>query len=288
MIKKKVPCTANETKSFVASPKFVQYIGTLNEPIEIIVGEKITVKTGRGKTTFPLKLATTFPTLQGSTKRNSVVVESEHLKKALKRCQHFGIQGPLTGLLIRASSSDLRFVSSDGYVLEEYIIEGTFPNDEVVIPNEFLRYLRLEGQIKIIFGETTTFFTDNTIIQLPTIDAAYPNYKLFDLTADKYLTINRSMLIESLERALTLEPMYNCVHLKAGQHLTITADSDFGQFSEELECEGTCSMYVNARQLLHLLGNTDKEDVTLSISNRLVGIQENGAIVSVLLSVKEK
>lgn len=219
---------------------------------------KATIISGTGVYTFSTYPVSEFPKLPSSGNGQPFFNASAgDLKRILDEGTFSGSPGEefpqyLSAGLIQTAENRLRVVSTDGRRLSlsqgEVSIEGE--PDQVLLPLSGLRELQRaigpvenEEEIKVIKDDSQVYFsTGNMEFTVRRVESRFPPYEKV-LTSDKtsWLTIDRELFVETLERAEVVVRDFSRMVvflLSPGGNLKIQAKApEVGETFEELSCD---------------------------------------------------
>ena len=291
-IKKEIEADVQEPGAFVVMAKlFSDIIRKLpNEDILIQEDESGSVVI---KTSFSEFNVVSFPTDEfpeiGNKEEGSemITLDSNILKEMIRKTSFAASidesKGVLTGILTEIEEDNIKMVSLDGFrlaLVKEYM-KSAAPNKFIIaakVMNEISKIISDEEEsedITISLGEKREVINigSNEIV-IRRMEGEFIRYNDI-LPADNTtkLTVNRNMLLESIERAslLSREGKNNLIKMIIKNDLmTITSRSEEGNVKEEIIVEKTgndLEIGFNSKFVLDVLKVIDDEQISLNFKS---------------------
>lgn len=271
----------------VPGRKLLDICRALPEDAEVSLrqsGEKLIVKSGRGKFTLATLPAAEFPMVEDINAGQSIDVSQEILGRLLGKT-HFSmaqhdVRYYLNGLLLETSGNTLRAVATDGHRLalcEAGLEGGDLPEQQVIVPRkgvlELQRLMSGEGTLVIELG------TNHVRIQLDgirftskLIDGRFPEYeRVIPQDTSNSLLADRKTLRSALQRtAILSNEKYRGIRLIMRDNgMVLQAHNpEQEEAEEELEIEYAgeeIEIGFNVNYLLDAFSALESETVNLAV-----------------------
>lgn len=230
--------------------------------------------------------ATDFPKVPAMKSGTRVEITADILQKALSSTifatSTEDVRLAMTGVYFQLNETHANFVSTDGHRLVRYrrIDVATDNPTAIIIPRKALAHLRGsipsdKTMVQMEFNQSNAFFKyDRTQLICRLIEERFPDYEnVIPMENPNKLTINRLDLLSCLRRIqIYANKTTHQVRLRiTGSHLQVSAeDLDFSNEATEMlvcEYEGEdMEIGFNAKLLVEMLGNLDKDMITLNMS----------------------
>jgi len=269
-----------------------------NEKLEIDVNDKnrVTIKSKRGKFTLGGEPADEFPMPEEKEDMNRIEIKGPTVKRFLSKIIHAvntdEMRRNMAGVLIEASTDQLKIVATDGFRLGK-IIKTNYEHspdaeEKIVIPYKTAQHiLRLNNNEDTLIeydDHDLKISFDNVMIYSKLIDDTFPNYEnVIPADNDKILRIKKQDFSDSLVRALIFaDVITKRVRLElTSTTLQIKADNpEIGSEGEEMiDCSfnsktGTEDfdktpfvIAFNAGYLLDAVSQMETEELNVSFGN---------------------
>ena len=191
----------------------------------------------------------------------------------------------LTGINVELVDSNLIFVGTDGHRLAKIVLKNFRQDDseqslKMIVPtkalNLMLRNLENAEQVNVQVGEDHVIFRlENAVIYSKLINGAYPNYeRVLPVDNDKYLRINRELLMSTLRRvSIFSSSLTNQARLViTPEELTIhSEDIEFGAEAKESIPASFSDEWLqigyNSAYLLDILRHLDADEVVFDLKD---------------------
>ncbi len=175
---------------------------------------KLIIKTEKGEYKLATQPKEDFPKISVEEGELAFQLDSELLshmaEKTMFAVSNDELRPALTGINMELLPGEMRFVATDGHRLAKITTGNILLGDDVrrnlIIPTKtlhlLLRNMQSAEKCGIQIGEDHIVFSlQNAIIYSKLISGTYPNYeRVLPKDNDKYLQINRELLISSLRR----------------------------------------------------------------------------------------
>jgi DNA polymerase-3 subunit beta len=189
----------------------------------------------------------------------------------------------MTGMLFEGDGESLNFVAVDGFKLVEITNPITSVEIKVIVPKKQLNLLKSNLSIGIdvdvvVSDKNISFlFNDFTIIGR-IIDERFPDYRNAIPKNEKYLELDKLILIQSLKRiSLFSNKTTNLVKFAITENQLVISSQDLdynhkGDESFDITSMHELNIGLNAKTLLELLQNVKGDVITMAFSepNRAV------------------
>ena len=286
----------------VAAKKISDILRAIPDKAVVTLDEadgRLTVKAGKSRFQLQTLPAADFPQLAVDTNlRATLKMPQGQLKALLSRVQfsmaHQDIRYYLNGLLLVTEGNLLKLVATDGHRLAFASAElaSSFEKNEVILPRKTILELYKaladnDEEIAIdIAGNQVKFSFGSVVIHTKVVDGKFPDYnRVIPAGNDKLLTIDRQMLLASMQRAAILSnEKFRGVRLVLTQGLLkiICNNTEQEEAQEELEVSydnTPIDIGFNIQYLLDVLTNMPVETLHFSFgeagSSVLVTIPDN-------------
>jgi len=178
------------------------------------VDNKLIIKTDKGEYKLATQPKEDFPKISVEEGELAFQLDSELLshmaEKTMFAVSNDELRPALTGINMELLPGEMRFVATDGHRLAKITTGNILLGDDVrrnlIIPTKtlhlLLRNMQSAEKCGIQIGEDHIVFSlQNAIIYSKLISGTYPNYeRVLPKDNDKYLQINRELLISTLRR----------------------------------------------------------------------------------------
>ena len=187
--------------------------------IQLIYSEqKLTLKSGRSRFSLGTLAANEFPSFEAQDNHLNFNVQQQELLELIQRTYFAMAQQDvryyLNGLLLEASSNQLRAVATDGHRLATNWVEAALNNTprlQVIVPRkgitELLRLLEVsENAVAINIGTNhIQISSQDFVFTCKLVEGRFPDYeRVIPKNSDKFVTIERDELKQALNRAAIL------------------------------------------------------------------------------------
>ncbi len=271
--------------------------------------QRLTIKSGRFRSTLSTLPAEDFPSVDRSAEEMSTELDAKSLKRLLDRTGFAMAQQDvryfLNGMLIEIGDGHVRTVATDGHRLALSTLEMETEGGvrQVIVPRkgivELQRLLQeVEGNIKVTIGANhlcaeSADFTLTTKL----VDGRFPDYeRVVPKNGDKVVLADKQELRQALSRTAILsnEKFRGIrVNLSSGQ-LQLTANNPEQEEAEEVvsvDYEGSdLEVGFNVGYLQDVLGVVDGDKVKITLadanSSALLEEPENDDSVYVVMPMK--
>ncbi|MFC1477645.1 DNA polymerase III subunit beta [candidate division KSB1 bacterium] len=251
-------------------------------PLDITVeeGNRIQVKSPRGKYTFFGEDAKDFPQLPTIDVKHEITFKKDvlkrHIEKTIFAVSMDELRTALMGVLFQVKANEFMSVSTDGHRLIR-IVNKDFSAPEgiedVIVPlkalNLLLKNIDDEGELKISFANNyIAFDLDNAAINATLIDAKYPDYeKVIPTDNENKLVVKREEFTSALR---TISVLANKItqqirlSIEPGKMTLVSQDMDRGEGEEKLDVDyagSAIEVGFNSGYLIDILRHIDTDDV---------------------------
>jgi len=189
----------------------------------------------------------------------------------------------LNGVLLSFRDEKLTVVATDGRRMALYEQALEFPDQsagDIVIPNktinELIKTLGIEGNIKIMAGESQAAFAfGNMYIVTKLVDGTFPNFRqVIPSQSEERVAIEREMLLTSIRRVSLVSDKTSSVTLSFDKNLvTISSVSaEVGEASESVAIKysgKTIAIAFNPDFIMDCLRNLTSDEVAIEFSDEL-------------------
>jgi DNA polymerase III subunit beta len=227
-----------------------------------------------------------FPRIPVMEEASSLEINSlslaEAINKTLFATGNDELRPVMSGVFCQLNENDITFVATDAHKLVRYRRTDIQTETPVafILPRKPLNQLKniLAAQdvaVKVEYNTVHAFFAfENIKLICRLIDGKYPNYEaVIPANNDKKLTIDRSMLLNSIRRvSIFANQSTRQIRVRvSGQELTLSAeDVDLSnEARERMNCqfEGEdIEIGFNSKFILEMLNNLDMEEVLIEMS----------------------
>ena len=251
-----------------------------------VEGERVLLRAGRSRYTLVTLPVTDFPSLDKIEVVDRMRIAERGLKELLERTQfamaNQDVRFSLNGLLFDVQGDLLRCVATDGHRLA--LAETTLASGarqvrrQVILPRKGV--LELTGMLGEGEGELELEFARNHVrvhregvrFTSKLIDGKFPDYEtVLPIGADKQVTVTRTLLRETLQRAAILSnEKYRGVKLELspGRMRIMAHNPEQEEAVEEIEADTSVeelAVGFNVGYLLDALGALHGESVVLRL-----------------------
>ncbi len=283
-LKTSVPATVNGEGTVTISGRLLfEIVRELPDiPLTMTVeeGNRILLKSSRGKYTFFGEDSKDFPQLPLIDVKHEITFKKETLKRHIEKTVFAvsidELRAALMGVLFQVRETEFRTVSTDGHRLVR-LTNKEFKYDkdieDVIIPikalNLLLKNLDGEGEIKISFANSyVAFDLEEASINATLIDARYPEYeKVIPADNENELIIKRDDFISGLRTISVLANKITQqikINIEPSKITLISQDMDRGEGEETIDAEfkgSPMEVGYNSGYMLDVLRHVDTEDV---------------------------
>ncbi|MCX7770532.1 MAG: DNA polymerase III subunit beta [Proteobacteria bacterium] len=279
----------------IPAKKFYEIIKSLNEEkIEMqIENNHLKIKAGKSQFKIFTQDPLDFPKIKtlDQSKRNTL--KKEDLQKSIEKIEYAIYQDEsrlsLNGIYIHNNDGKLRFVASDGYRLSYNEIEYDGEAIDVLIPKKAIGDIKKicreskSPEIKLsIESNMACFETENITFITRLNEAKFPNYK--DVIPDNKMRafINKSEIINSIEKLLTIaDEMTKSIVLNIDETRIkmSTANNEVGEAEDEIETkyEGeNLTIGFNGEFLLAAIKHVDSDTIEMSFKDSQTAVIISG------------
>lgn len=242
------------------------------------------------KKEFPSNDETTYPNIMSINKDNKVIINEYKLKRIIEKTAFSYDKSQSTdniilkGIYLKIDKENVVAKSMNGYILSiinENLIKD-FGKYETIVPGYSLEEINklIKGEVdKDVFvyfnDKNIAFEFNNTLFSSNIIPNAYiETDKIINPEYSTKITINRSELIESLNRSVTfvteVEKKPVIFDIKEDE-LVLNLSSILGDSYEKIEVKKTgkdLRIAFNPNSLINILNAIDDENVTLYFSGQ--------------------
>jgi len=250
-----------------------------------VEGDKVTLRSGRGRFTMGVLPAQDYPTIEPATASEQLNIPESVLKRLIDKTAfamaHQDVRYYLNGLLLDISANRVRAVATDGHrlaICEAEMETGAGGDIQVILPRKaVLELSRLLGdedtllQLEISNSHARARFGD-TIFTTKLIDGRYPDYERVMPTGDtQELLADRESLRQSLTRTSILSnEKYRGIRFRLAPGLLHLQahNPEQEEAEEELEIEyqgREITIGFNVAYLLDVLNVLDTEQVSMAL-----------------------
>ena len=290
-----------EGKYIINAQRLYQTVRALpDDELTIDINEKLNCEISCGKASFSIfaSRGEDFPTLPELTSDKGFSISCKTLKKVIGKVSHSiaaqDNRAMLMGAYFKINNEGMEVVSCDSYTLSKCNIacevnSVTDNNGAVdhsfIIPGHALSEINkilpdgdddeclffISRKHAIIKNDNITFFTR-------TIDMDYIDYnKIIPKDNDIFITVNREILLSSLERAniIAEEKIQgsgkNYVKISVdGDLITLSSTSVNGRLFDEMECAhegGSIEIGFNCRYIINSIRAAEGEEIIISFKS---------------------
>ena len=285
----RVPLIEGESgKITVPARKLVDICRELPDKAEIeliLVGQRLTVKAGRFRSTLSTLPAEDFPTVEKSLAEMSTRIDSKSLKRLLDRTAFAMAQQDvryfLNGMLIEMGGNYVKTVATDGHrlAMSTLKLEGASADSrQVILPRkgvlELQRLLNeVEGDIGIAIGANYLMAESaDFVLTTKLVDGRFPDYdRVIPKNGDKLIVADKLELRQALNRTAILsnEKFRGIrVNLSSGV-LQLSANNPEQEEAEEtvsVDYQGDeLEVGFNVGYVLDVLGVIDSDTVKITL-----------------------
>lgn len=258
--------------------------------------QRLTIKSGRSRFTLSTLAATEFPSFEAQDKHLNFSIPQQELLLLIQRT-HFAmaqqdVRYYLNGLLLEASTGQLKTVATDGHRLASNRMSAPIneaPRLQVIVPRkgitELLRLLETsEEAVSITIGTNyIQVASQNFVFSCKLVEGRFPDYeRVIPKNSDKFITMDRDELKQALNRAAILcNEKFRGVRFELHKNLLrIVANNPEQELAEEelaVNYAGEeLSVGFNVTYLLDLLNTVNAGQIQFSFtdSNNSVLVEE--------------
>lgn len=222
-VRTQITVEASEDFSFtVPARKLTDICKSLDDGAEIVLevgGDKVTIRSGRGRYTLTTLPAEDYPRLELTTPQEKITLAPDKLKKLIEKTAFAMAQKDvryyLQGMLFEGRPGRLRTVATDGHRLALCDVDldsEQNPNIQVIVPRkavlELNRLLSVEDALPITLEFSTSFMKADLpdgSFATKLIDGRYPDYaKVLPNVDLKSMVADRELLQHALQRTAIL------------------------------------------------------------------------------------
>ena len=254
-----------------------------------------------------------FPEMPKFSDERTVEVSNKKLKRMFSKTifavSSEELRPALMGVFIQIMADEFRMVATDGHRLSK-IVDKSFRFDDtpvrMIVPPKAvqiaLKNLEEEGDTKLIIDDSgLCFILDKTTLYSRLVEGEYPDYeRVIPRDNDKKLTVNKSLLIDSVKRvSLFSSALTHQIRLaiSSGKLVVGSEDTDIGgEAREELTveyAEDEMEIGYNAQYVQDILRHVDSEDVVLHLKSPVratlitpVEQEEDEAFLMLIMPIK--
>lgn len=250
-----------------------------------IDGDKLTLRSGRGRYTLGLLPAQDYPTIDAPAASHTFSVTERVLKRMIEKTQfamaHQDVRYYLNGLLLEIRPGRIRTVATDGHRLalcdekltglDEMSLQVLLPRKAVqelgrlLSDSEELIRLQVSGShVRVLLKDTT--FTSKLIDgRFPDYERVMPSGKTEELTGDRQLmrqALTRAAILSNEKyRGIRFRLSQGLLHLQAHN-----PEQDEAEEEVEIAYDGSeMTIGFNVSYLLDVLGVLDSEEIKMSV-----------------------
>ena len=287
-----------EGASTIPAAKLVSILGALPDAAKITLSISDTessaiLKAGKSRYSLRTLPSEDYPTTASKGEAmGGVKLLATDLKAALERVASFmavnDVRYYMNGVFIDTITEGVRLVATDGHRMSkvDVVCEGEKRLSRgIIVPGKtvklVLRLLPKSGEVKIIEYENVVLFDlGDTKIHSKTIAAQYPDYKRVLPVRDELSTVNRSQLLDALNRgailcnerfrAVTLFPHASTLP-QPGRIVISSTNESQEEGEEEVEAEvpqtASCASGFNVDYLIGAVQVTKGDDLRLGFAD---------------------
>ena len=256
--------------------------------IEITLeGEKVTLRSGRGRYTLGVLPAQDYPTIEPSAASESLALPERVLKRLIEKTQfamaHQDVRYYLNGMLLEIRPGRIRTVATDGHRLA--LCDSKFDGErdislQVILPrkavNELARLLSdTEEPARIELSPThVRMYLQSSTFTSKLIDGRFPDYeRVMPSGQPQIVSANRELLRQALARtAILSNEKYRGIRFRLnGNMLHLQAhnpEQDEAEEEVEIAYRGDeVTIGFNVGYLLDVLGVLDTEEVHIAVTD---------------------
>ncbi|HXF68008.1 MAG TPA: DNA polymerase III subunit beta [Burkholderiales bacterium] len=286
----------------VSARKLLDILRALPEDAEAVLdvqNNRLNVKAGRSRFSLQTLPAADFPALADpGAVQARVALPQKALRELLLLVQYSMAQQDiryyLNGLLLALEEGKIKVVATDGHRLSYAARPMGQPQDkrEVILPRKAVLELAkllgdTEDQVAVeIYGAQVRFAFGDVVLTTKIIDGKFPDYtRVVPTHYQKRFTINRQMLLQSLQRAAILsnEKFRGVRWMLGANSLRISCtNNEQEEAQEELEVSyngEALDIGFNIAYLLDVLNNVHGDSVECAFgdanSSMLVTVPDN-------------
>ncbi len=262
-----------------------------------LIGEKLSIKSGRSKFTLMTLPAADFPTVEDIDAGQTISLPQVTLCKLLDKTYFSMAQQDvryyLNGLLVETDGKHLRAVATDGHRLAlcQVVLKGKkMPEQQVIVPRkgvlELQRLMSGEGTVDLQLGSNhIRIELDGIRFTSKLIDGRFPEYeRVIPQDTSNQLAADRELFRGALQRtAILSNEKYRGIRLIIRDDGVVLQahNPEQEEAEEELEINykgDDIEIGFNVNYLLDALGVIESEEVTLSVvdSNSSCLLREPG------------
>jgi len=289
-LKTSLPATVNNEGSITIPGRLlydvVRELPDIPLTMSVEDGNRIILKSSRGRYTFFGEDAKDFPQLPTIDVKHEISFKKEllkrHIEKTIFAVSVDELRAALMGVLFQVSENEFRSVSTDGHRLVQ-IANTEFSTDahvdDVIVPlkalNLLMKNLDDEGDIKISFAHSyVSFDLENASINATLIDAKYPDYeKVIPADNQNKLVVNRNEFMTALRTISVLANKITQqikINLESKSITMVSQDMDRGEGEETISGDFSGSpmeIGFNSAYLLDILRNIDTDEVVFKFGS---------------------
>lgn len=290
-IEKKIDVQVESEGSIVVLSKLFSDIVRKLPNEEILIEEKenntVLIKTASSEFTIVGIAADEFPNIgELEEKSGSLLFDKETFKNMVRKTSFAASvdesKGIIIGVLFEIVPDSINMVALDGFrmaVSREPMENGESRNIIVAAKilnevNKIVSETDEDGDINMILSnKKAVILVENTKIVIRLLEGEFIKYKdIIPVSSQTRVSINRSLLMESIERAslLAKEGKNNLIKLTIENNLlTITSRSEEGNVKEEIIMEKTgddLEIGFNSKYVLDVLKAIDDEQVAMEFN----------------------
>ena len=241
-----------EGETVVVGKYFVDFVKKLeNEQIELsrLFDGQLKIKYADSESELQVFPAENYPKIEKDTENNYFEISQADFKEVVERtafaCSSDDARPILKGCLFEISNGNLTSVALDGFrmALVKKPVSSS-ANMKAVIParalNEIVRLLdKDEGVLKVYLQKNSLFVQlENTCLMSRLIEGEFVKYNhILPNAFDNSVTVNRAMLLTSIERAsiVTRNDRYNVIKFDIKEDaVEVSAKSEIGNVNEKV------------------------------------------------------
>lgn len=286
----RTPVQASEEVEFtVPARKLLDICKALPEGVEVSIdveGDKLVLRSGRGRYTLGLLPAQDYPTIEAPAASYTFTVAEGTLKRMIDKTQfamaHQDVRYYLNGLLLEVRPGRIRTVATDGHRLalcDEKLPGLDEMNLQVLLPRKAIQELsRLlsdgdqPARVQVSGSHVRVLLDGGTVFTSKLIDGRFPDYeRVMPSGETEVLLADRQSMRQALARtAILSNEKYRGIRFRLSKgllHLQAhNPEQDEAEEEVEIDYEGNeMTIGFNVSYLLDVLGVLDGDQIEMAV-----------------------
>lgn len=259
----------------VNAPKFLQAFNACSGDVQIIVKDKMTIKSGKRRFTLPVISAESYPAYPEMD--DAQKVECDGFIETVKQSAW------------AAGKNDVRYVMNGVYISKDAV--GTNGHKmavtpigldcDIILPIETINKIPdIDGDI-YISDSVMAIKSKDVEFKTKLIDGRYPDYKRAIPSCDKTASVDLDEFKSAVKAAqITANSQFKTIVMSFGDECSISATSsdkrEDSSIGFECDCSDSFEFAVNSSYLLEALNELTLPNVELQFSDGMMMIEEAG------------